>query len=182
LAVYLGSQAASVILGDSAPEHTRAPKTGVKGFVRKGLARWGPLVCLRAAIAAARLIVNDSDELPEEARRLYVHLAEEYAIEQRQALLDRLRGLPRLPLPSAKKWQAHWWAGYGCMCTLATQTGGSPAWKAKDTVESVSKAVGGDAPVRAAVVAELLPWALGYSDPVRERVEAREAREATSED
>lgn len=32
----------------------------------------------------------------------------------------------------------------------------------------------------AAVVAELLPWALGYSDPVRERVEARD-REAARE-
>tara|TARA_R110002072_G_scaffold59265_5_gene151001 strand:- start:639 stop:1361 length:723 start_codon:yes stop_codon:yes gene_type:complete len=33
---------------------------------------------------------------------------------------------------------------------------------------------------RAAIATELVPWALGYSDPVRERVEARQ-REATGE-
>ena len=37
----------------------------------------------------------------------------------------------------------------------------------------------GVATARLIVSAELVPWALGYSDPVRKRVEARERKAAT---
>ncbi|MDC3379406.1 hypothetical protein OAX78_03895, partial [Planctomycetota bacterium] len=133
---------------------------------------WGRLVCLRAAIAAARLIVNDRDDLPDEACRADVHSAEEYALDPRRGV-EQLREL--FPLPAEERWQAHWWVATSCTATLDAQQSGdsAAAWKAKDTVELVAEEVGGDAPVRAAIVAELLPWALGYSDPVRRRVAKR---------
>lgn len=173
LAVFLGSGAARLVIGDRAPIHTRPPRSGVKGFVRKGLAQWGHVVLVRAAIAAARLVVRDDEDLPEAVGRGNLHLAEEYAIEPRQALMRALV-LP-LPQPRDERWHSRWWACFGCTCTLsALDIGGpQPGWHAKDTAESVAKVVGGDAAVRAGIVAELLPWALGYSDPVRERVDAR---------
>jgi len=51
---------------------------------------------------------------------------------------------------------------------------------ASHAVESAGRSVGVPA-VLDAVRAELVPWALGYADPVRERVEARQRAEAKSE-
>ncbi|MCA9630804.1 MAG: hypothetical protein KC766_24210 [Myxococcales bacterium] len=176
LAAYLGSEAAREFLGPSAPRHTLAPKTGVLGFVRKGLAFWGPLPCLRAAIAATRMVISDSDDLPEEVGRIRVHLAEEYAVDPRDDILQRLRAQPRTPLPQNERWQTQWWICTRCAWALSAQEdpGNLFTWKAKDAVEEVTKAVGSESPVRAAITAELIPWALGYRDPVRERVEARQ--------
>lgn len=176
LACYLGSQSASAVLGRQAPKYTKPPKTGVNGWVRQGLAVWGPLPLLRAAIAATRMIISDDDDLPETVGRIKVHLAEAYAVEQRPEILKQHTALPRNGAPAPGRWQDLWRACYYCGSTLAfiDREDTLPAWKAKDTVEHVAKVVGSAARVRAAIVAELLPWALGYSDPVRERVEARQ--------
>ena len=123
------------------------------------------------------MVVRDEDDLPEEVGRVILQLAEEYALDPCQEILDRQQALQRFPLPKRRRWHAEWWACSMCGSTLHFQEykDNLSAWKAKNTVERVSEAVaGGDLAVRTAIVAELLPWALGYGDPVRERVEARQ--------
>ena len=62
--------------------------------------------------------------------------------------------------------------------TVRTEKAGTSGWF-RSAVEGAC-VLSSEDQIRSAVRAELVPWALGYSDPVRERVEARQ-REAAGE-
>jgi hypothetical protein len=164
VAAYAGSAAARATLGEGAQVPTAA-RTGVRGFVRK-LEPWGPLPSLRAAIAATRMIVKDCDGALDDVVMRRLHLAEEYAVAPTRDLIAAIDALPDSVVTDAR--------GRACaLCAfvvhLTMLSTNHFSWKAKNATEVVAKEVGGEKPVRAAVLAELLPWALGQRNRARAR-------------
>lgn len=175
LAIYLGSQPARDALGGPPTVAPRAPRGGVLGWVFK-LEPWGPFVSLRAAIAACRLLVKDTDTPPHEGLLLGLQAAEAYAVDPTP---ERVEWAKTVVVGTPTLLGTRW---HGCRLCVAVvdfmQNGVTNhfVWKAKAAAGQVAEDLGKEMPVRAAIVRELLPWALGHGDPVRERVEARGAR------
>ena len=168
--MYLGSEAALLVLPQDPSPRTRAPKTGTRTFVMK-LLPWGRLACLRAAVAATRLLITPRDESRASTRLLHLHLAEEYALAPSDGHDQALARLPRQRDSSRAKWRA------AKLCGLVIQAHESYCqWRAKEAVTEVVGELGKEPQVRARIVAELLPWALGTFDPIERRVQERRGR------
>lgn len=172
LALFLGSAAARAVLVDPSPR-TKAPKTGARLFVRK-LKPWGGIACLRAAIAATRLFVSSADEKRLSIGLRHLHLAEEYALEPSPEIARAISALPEVRLSSPIKWQAAALIGVAARAVAKGST--CFEWRAKEAVAEVVEELKNEKKVRAQIVSELLPWALGYRDPVRMRVQERRSK------
>jgi hypothetical protein len=167
LAAYLGSEPALAVLPAGALGD-QAPKRGVRTFV-KNLRPWGRSVCLRAAIAATRLLVTERDDRRRSARVKHLHLAEQYAVDPSPELIRELQSLNWRGDAGTAKWRA------ARLCSVIALQGpeGYFQWRAKEAVAEVADELRSVSKVRASIVAELLPWCLGYFDPVAARVAAR---------
>ena len=178
LAAYLGHPAAGATPG--APDLTWTPENQAPTWRwAKGLARWGVEVQIRAAVAATRQALAFWEQGHPSARRPHVavELAERWILSSAAVNLDQLaqayesaRALGE-SLSSGSRGKVAWAAA----CCALTPPGSSHVYC--EAVYAADEVTDG---VAARVRDELVPWALGYSDPVRERVEARQ-REAAGE-
>jgi hypothetical protein len=185
LAAYLGHEGNRAALGSKAPDM-------VKSF--EDLSSFGPTVLIRAAVVAADLVqplwrgLTDDDPAPaiQAARAWLACPCDEHADRAlRHSGATASRPVNLSPGYSAARASS----AAGC------QAAGS-AWAASrgkeervaslalGSVRAASTALSawddGVERLWAGVAAELIPWALGYRDAVRERVEARK-REGANE-
>jgi hypothetical protein len=172
-------------VGDQAARDTIEPMRGA--WVRnklpewaRGLARWGRMVCVRAAVAGARVA------LPESERGL-VHrdgspiCGDEYYLRPRRAI-EAAEAWTVCPCEkhAREAWAAQFdrtalppWASTPAY--MAASDSGNPDWGsgAAGALEDAARLAGEDR-VRAAVLSEVAPFALGERDVVAERVRERE--------
>lgn len=172
LAAYVGHQAAALSLGPENPERPEA----LDKWLRQLSSHWDQEACVRAALAAISVTPPEF--------RANARLAEVIALAERWVLepsdgRGNVAGLSTLSTADQIGFQL----GFGTreaklalvtavqlQYTLTRRAGwGLPA----GTVAGSLQKQWPNAPVRAAVTREVENWALSYSDPIRERVEAR---------
>ena len=158
-----------------------------------GLEGWGREACVRAAVALARLTLPIVARLPHEARLALraIEAAEAWVVDP-TAEAERLAGhqaglvtgaatpagaaagCARLAAEAASDFVAERGPGVDFMggdVDAARRTGAGEA--ALDAASSALRAGFDASQVREALRADLVPWVLGYSDPIRERHSVR---------
>lgn len=158
-----------------------------------GLEGWGREACVRAAVALARLTLPVMAGIPHEARLALraIEAAEAWVVDPTDAaerLAGRQAGLvtgaatpagsaaacARLAAEAASDFVAERGPGVAFMggdMEAARQTGAGEA--ALDAASSALRAGFDASQIKEALRADLVPWLLRYSDPVRERHGAR---------
>lgn len=204
LAAYLGHAASLVALGDEAPEVLTAddlPPYRLRldqgrsnmGYLEEVGAWWGQEFCIRFAIAAATHAANRWEERrPDGVEALHVARACISRAEAWTLNPTRETSMEIGPLLDSNNNLS--WAIRGPH-HIANVAKGPPGWKettyshhlARTVLAATRIAVSSRKAQRAEREAlldltreDLAPWALGYFDPVRDRVAARQ-REAGSE-
>lgn len=143
--------------------------------------RWAVEIYWRVGTALARLIPEGEVSAAPTAARLMdqwiTEPAESLAAEL-VALQDRVgRRIPRRGvLPRARR-QHRLFAGLTCAMTPARWPDTPVNAMTSQATEFLAEELG-ESLVHEALRAELVPWALGYRDPVRERVETRQQEAA----
>jgi len=173
LAACLGHEAS----GGGAPASEDAPN---HLEMLKALRLAGTETVARAAVGAARRVLHywteayPTDTRPESA----IEAAENWILCQCQTHLDRAEqaalDVPRMVGSGGAALRPGWAA------RTAFYTALIGAGRAGEAVSEALETGLSSEEVCQVVGRELIPWALGYSDPVRERVEARQ-REAAGE-
>ena len=176
LAAYLGHPAAGAPPGN--PDLTWTPENQAPTWRwAEGLARWGVEAQTRAAVAATRQALRfwEAGDPLDYRPHVAVELAERWILTPEAANLDAQLAQAHESAdalsesPSAgSRGKVAWAAACCALCPFDTSHACCEAvYAADEVVDGV--------PTR--VRDELVPWALGYSDPVRERVEARQREE-----
>jgi hypothetical protein len=181
LAAYLGDTSARVALSDDAP----ALVTDLGSWLG-GLVAWGREADLRAAIAAARLVVSEwedycSDDRPRQA----LEAGEAWALDPSQpntaAVVDAVVAgrdalTDRDDVFEDEEDDTIQEAGRALVRAAEAAMLDTPNASAREVGLTVVRAglqsEIGPAEVRTAVRTELVPWALGNHDPLRERVDS----------
>lgn len=183
LAAYLGHQAARRYLGEQAPQ---APEK-LENFVGH-LKSWGKETLVRSIVAAALTCLHLWEkQLPEDHRpQLAINAAIAWilcpcenhekaartAAEAAKAAAEA-SGLPNDMGDGKAAWTGARGAAWAAEAVDGTVA--NAAWAAARGAVWIDNWTPPACQVKQAITDALTPWALGYSDPVRESVEARAA-------
>jgi hypothetical protein len=164
LAAYLGYGAASAIIGVETPRTTRALLTG--------MTRWSSEEMWRR-VAVGLIRQTDWDQV--ERSRRTVRLLEADVECRCSRHWSELTALPNPPYPEGDRHRAAARAArYAVLAALHPED-------ALECLQEVAMSLtASSTDISRGLQTDLVPWVLGYFDPVRERVNAR-ALEATSD-
>jgi len=196
LAIYFGHAGSSDVLDQEIPVIDRlwdwadgVPRSDeADQRIKRAPSALSQEACVRAAIAAARLAVAAQGNPPPtplvavEAAEALLHrpcdehlaAATEAGGAAEEVADDDLRTASPLTFHACRSAAEACFTAYG----FVHPDFGLPGLGMVLSVASDALAGSEDERLRGAICDEIIPWALGYSDPVRERVEARQRAEA----
>lgn len=178
LAAFLGHAAASAALGVQGSD---APQT-VEGWLTFEGRGEEPLT--RAVLASASLLLGRLDSTPPlfETLSEVVRAIEAWCLDPMAERAEEISaGYSQTKRLVDEHLGGYEEPGYALLqvFALVSESSGSPNWQGcvQWALRCAEKATSASE-VHAAVRKELVPWALGYSDPVRERLEGHQRRAA----
>ncbi|MDC3379091.1 hypothetical protein OAX78_02280 [Planctomycetota bacterium] len=191
VAAYLGHSAAAdaLIAAGYDPRYIPPWRQGSITHLASGLSEFGAEVCARAALAMGPLVPEralDDEEVFGNAylNRMTGSDREEARVASENWIVCPCADCSRRASQFLQRLAAGWseldrrftpsLPPEGGACRIASQ-GEKYERKGVEAGEAAMHAsrVVGEAEARAALCGELVPWALGYSDPVRDRAESR---------